>query len=304
MILKESYTLNNGVKIPKIGLGTWMIEDDVVATAVQEAIKLGYRHIDTAQGYGNERGVGEGICMSGVPREELFVTTKIEADYKTYQEAAESICVSLKKMDIEYIDMIIIHSPQPWDDFREENHYFTENLEVWRALEEAYDAGKIRAIGVSNFLEIDLENLLTNARIKPMVNQILCHVANTPFSLIEYCRAHDILVEAYSPIAHGEMMKNEQVVAMAKKYNVTVAQLGIRYCLELGALPLPKTANPSHMANNADVDFKISTEDMEILKNAEPIKNYGDSSLFPVYGGKRQEDGTLIPRDFETIKKD
>lgn len=299
MILKENFKLLNGVEIPKLGLGTWMIDDGEVAEVIREAVKIGYRHFDTAQGYDNERGVGEGIRTCGIPREELFVTTKIQAFHKTYEDAKKSIETSLEISGLDYFDLMIIHAPQPWTDFREGEHFFKENLEVWKALEEAYNEGKLRAIGVSNFEKVDLENIIENGTVKPMVNQVLAHVSNTPFDLIEYCRKEDILVEAYSPVAHGEMFKIEEIGKMAEKYNVSVAQLGIRYCLQLGLLPLPKTKTPVHLRNNADVDFEISDEDMEILKKTERIKNYGDSSIFPVFGGKLTKDGELIARELK-----
>lgn len=181
---------------------------------------------------------------------------------------------------------MIIHSPKPWMEFHEKDSYFEGNKQAWKALEEAYKAGKIRAIGVSNFQIADVENILKSCTIQPMVNQILTHISNTPKELIKYCQEKGILVEAYSPVAHGELMKNQEVLKMAEKYSVTVPQLSIRYCLELGLLPLPKTANPSHMKNNANLDFTISNEDMEFLKNMEQIKDYGQVSIFPVYGGK------------------
>jgi len=286
MILKENYTLSNGVEIPKLGLGTWFISDADSIQAVKDAVNLGYRHIDTAQAYMNERGVGEGIRTSGVKREELFVTTKLAAEVKSYDEAVASIDGSLKRLGLDYIDLMIIHSPKPWMEFHEENAHADGNREAWKALEEAYKAGKLKAIGVSNFQKADIENILETCTVKPMVNQILAHISNTPKELIKYCEANDILVEAYSPVAHGELMKNEAVTSIAKKYGVSVPQLSIRYCLELGLLPLPKTANPAHMKNNADVDFEISTADMETLKNLEQIKDYGTASMFPVYGGK------------------
>ncbi|MGH0052341.1 MAG: aldo/keto reductase, partial [Sphaerochaetaceae bacterium] len=273
-------------EIPKLGLGTWFISDDDAAQAVKDAVKLGYRHFDTAQAYMNERGVGEGIRTCGIPRKELFVTTKLAAEVKSYDEAVASIETSLKTLGLEYIDMMIIHSPRPWVDFHSEKPFFEGNREAWKALEEAYKAGKLRAIGVSNFQKEDLDNILENCTVPPMVNQILAHISNTPQELIEYCQTKHILVEAYSPVAHGELMKNEAVTTIAKKYGVSVPQLSIRYCLELGMLPLPKTANPAHMETNAKVDFSISESDMEILKSLEHIKDYGNASMFPVYGGK------------------
>lgn len=286
MILQESYRLANGVQIPKLGLGTWFIEDDEAAQAVRDAVAAGYRLIDTAQAYGNERGVGEGVRTCGLPREQLFVTSKVAAEAKSYEAAAQSIDETLPKMGLEYLDMMIIHSPQPWAEFRVENRYFAENKEVWRALEDAYEAGKLRAIGVSNFLQDDLENLLDGCRIKPMVNQILLHITNTDKALLEYCRAQGILVEAYSPIAHGEALKNPAITRMAEKYGVTPAQLCIRYVLQLGTVALPKTANPAHMRDNSAVDFQISPEDMQTLEVMEKIESYGEFDVFPVFSGK------------------
>lgn len=286
MVFNEMYTLTNGVTIPKLGLGTWFIADDKAAQAVCDAVKLGYRHFDTAQAYGNERGVGEGIRNCGISREELFVTTKLAAEAKTYQQAVLAIDGSLKTMGLDYIDMMLIHSPQPWNEFREENRYEEGNREAWRALEEAYKAGKLRAIGVSNFEKQDIDSLLSGNSVAPMANQLLAHVSNTPFELIAYSQSKGMLVEAYSPVAHGEMLKNAAVQEIAARYGVSIPQLCIRYTLQLGLLPLPKTSNPEHMRVNAEVDFVISDTDMEKLKNMEQIKDYGEYSGFPVFGGK------------------
>ena len=283
----EKITLNNGVKIPQLGLGTWFIDDDKAADAVKAAVELGYRHIDTAQAYGNERGVGEGIRTCGVPREELFVVSKVAAEHKTYEEAKAGIDETLKKMGLDYLDMMIIHSPQPWVEVNQsENRYVEGNRAAWRALEEAYSEGKLKAIGVSNFQIGDLESLMETAEIKPMVNQVLCHISNTPVELIDFCQKNDIAIEAYSPIAHGEILSQPEIKAIADKYGVSVPQFCIRYTLQLGAISLPKTANPEHMESNAKVDFTISAEDMEVLKNFKKIENYGAASSFPVYGGK------------------
>lgn len=238
---QNTLTLNNGVKIPQLGLGTWFIDDDKAAEAVKVAVELGYRHIDTAQAYGNERGVGEGVRTCGVPREELFVVSKVAAEHKTYEEAMAGINKTLEIMGLDYLDMMIIHSPQPWVEVNQsENRYVEGNRAAWKALEDAYKAGKLKAIGVSNFQIGDLESLMETAEIKPM----------------------------------------------ADKYGVSVPQLCIRFTLQLGAIALPKTANPAHMKTNAEVDFEISAEDMEVLKHFKKIENYGDSSAFPVYGGK------------------
>lgn len=285
-ILNEKYTLNDGIQIPKLGFGTWLIDNAKVATAVEQAAKLGYRHFDTAQAYGNEEGVGAGIKAMGLKRDELFITTKVQAEIKDYKAAKKSIDESLQKLGIDYLDLLLIHAPEPWAEFHGENHYFKGNLEVWKAMEEAVQAGKVRSIGVSNFKQADLTNILENCSIKPTVNQLLTHIGNTSFELLKQAQANEILVEAYSPVAHGEMLQNKQIKQMADKYQVSIPQLAIRYCLELGTLPLPKSENPEHIANNADVDFKISATDLQVLKKFPQFKNYGNSSDFPVFSGK------------------
>ena len=283
----NTLTLANGVEIPQLGLGTWFIDDGDVADAVKAAVKLGYRHFDTAQAYGNERGVGEGIRTCGIQRDKLFVVSKVAAEHKTYEEAKRGIDETLSKMGLDYLDMMIIHSPQPWVEVNQsEDRYVEGNRAAWRALEEAYKAGKLRAIGVSNFQIEDLKSLMEVCEVKPMVNQILLHISNTPLELLEYCQKNGIAVEAYSPIAHGEILHEPEIEAMAVKYNVSVPQLCIRYTLQLGTISLPKTANPAHMESNAQVDFEISTEDMELLKHFKHIESYGKSGGFPVYGGK------------------
>ena len=286
-MFNQTIKLSNEVVVPQLALGTWLIDDSSVADAVKSAIELGYRHIDTAQAYGNERGVGEGIRNSGIARDQVFVTTKVAAEHKDYQSAAAGIDESLEKMGLDYIDMMIIHSPQPWNEVNQsDNRYIEGNREAWRALTDAYKAGKIRAIGVSNFLKEDIDNLWEAAEVKPMVNQVLCHISNSPLELIDYCQSKGIVMEAYSPVAHGEALKNEKIKVIAEKYGVTVPQLCIRYDIQLGMIVLPKTANPEHMKSNADVEFEISSEDMEILKNIERIKDYGAHGFFPVFGGK------------------
>jgi diketogulonate reductase-like aldo/keto reductase len=287
MVLEETYTLSNGVEIPKLGLGTWLISDGDVVPAVKDAVAIGYRHIDTAQAYDNENGVAEAIRTSGVRRDEIFLTTKLAAEIKSYDEAVKAIDGSLEKMGLDHLDLMIIHSPQPWGEFGGVDRYFEGNREAWTALEEAYAAGKLRAIGVSNFEREDLDNILGACAVKPMVNQVLAHISNTPHELIRYTQEQGILIEAYSPIAHGELLKNEQLRGIAERYGVTVPQLSIRYVIQLGLVALPKTANAEHMKRNADVDFEISAEDMETLKNVNGIADYGEHSAFPVFGGTR-----------------
>lgn len=286
MVLEEKFTLSNGVEIPKLGLGTWFINNKDAVQAVKDAVSIGYRHIDTAQAYGNESGVGEGIRACGANRADLFVTTKLAAEVKSYKEAVASIEKSLETLGLDYIDLMIIHSPKPWAKFLESEPFFEGNREAWRALEEAYTAGKLHSIGLSNFQTADIDNIINSCSVAPMANQILAHISNTPKELIEYCHAKGILVEAYSPIGHGELLNNEDIKAIAEKYKVSVPQLGIRYCLQLDLIPLPKTANPQHMKTNAELNFVIAEEDMAFLKNMQPIKDYGEHSKFPVFGKK------------------
>lgn len=288
--MNEFFELSNGLKIPKVGLGTWLIDNDKVEEVVECALEAGYRHIDTAQAYGNEEGVGKAIRKSNIARQDLFITSKIAAEAKAYQEAYDSINETLNKMGLDYLDLMIIHSPQPWQEFRDDNRYFKENKKVWKALETAYQEGKVKAIGVSNFLKDDLENILNSCQIKPMVNQILTHISNTKTELIKFCKENDILVEAYSPIAHGAILKNENIIAMANKYNVSVARLCIRYIIQLGLVALPKASSKEHLIDNLKVDFEISEEDMEVLKAIKTIEDYGQDDFFPVFSAKDQKD--------------
>ena len=284
MILNDTYTLSNSVQIPKLGLGTWFIDDDKAAQAVRDAVDLGYRYIDTAQAYGNERGVGEGVRTGSVPRDEIFVSTKLAAEIKDYDGAVAAIDESLATMGLDVIDLMLIHSPQPWNDFRG-GDYAEGNREAWRALEDAYTAGKLRSIGISNFEQSDIENILEGSSIAPQVNQLLVHVGNTPTELLAFCQSQGILVEAYSPIGHGAILKNPDLQEMAERYGVSVPQLSLRYTIQLGTVPLPKTSNPEHMRSNADLDFTISDDDMDLLRGLH-IRDYGDDSAFPVFSGK------------------
>lgn len=282
-MFNKNLVLNNGKEIPQLGLGTWFIDDSKVADVIVSAIKLGYRHIDTAEAYGNERGVGIGIKKSGIKREKIFLQTKLAAEIKTYDEAKIAIEESLAKLDVDYIDLMIIHSPQPWSNFRDGNHYKDGNLNAWKALTEYYKLGKIKAIGVSNFEKEDIENIINNSDVKPMVNQILCHVSNTDFDLIKYCKDNNIVVEAYSPIGHGELLNNPQLKLIANKYHVTVSQLCIRYTIQLGLVSLPKASSLNHLKENIDVDFTISEDDMDILCKIDKIHSYGEFDIFPCY---------------------
>ena len=283
----KNFVLSNGVKAPALAYGTWLIKNEDAVNCVKLAIKHGYTHIDTAQAYGNEEGVGRGIRESGVNRKDIFVTTKVMAEYKTYKKAKKSIDDSLKRLGLDYIDLILIHCPQPWALFRGKKSFDKENIEVWKALEEAYKEGKVRSIGVSNFNIDELNNIINNCEIKPMVNQILIHIANTPIDVIKFCQENDIVVEAYSPIAHGAALKNEAIIKMAEKYKVSVAQLCIQYTLQLDTISIPKASSEDHIKSNIDLNFEISEEDMVELIKLNEI-DYGKDSLWPVYRKKNQ----------------
>lgn len=289
MIFDKVLNLSNGVEIPQLAFGTWKIPDNEASAVVENALAIGYRHIDTAQAYHNEAGVGEGIRKSGVKREQIFVNSKVEAEIKDYANAKKSIDETLLRMKLDYLDMMIIHNPQPWIEVNQsDDRHFEGNLEAWRALEEAMKAGKLRAIGVSSFQPEDLNNLIANSDVKPMVNQILCHIGATPKPLIDFCQQNGIVVESFSPVAHGEALNNEVIKKMAAKYQVSVAQLCIRYDWQLNTVVLPKSTNPVHMKENSELNFVINDEDMKTLEAVKTF-DYGSSSHFPVFGGKREK---------------
>jgi len=264
-ILNEYYTMHNGVKIPKIGFGTWQIKDGEDAYhSVLNALKNGYRHIDTAQGYGNEESVGKAISDSKIPREEIFVTSKLESHIKTYDETLKVFDETLKKLGFDYLDLFLIHAPWPWSEMGK--NCDEGNVEAFKAMEKLYKEGKIRAIGVSNFSIADLQNILNNVETVPHANQIGYFIGLDNDELHAFCDQHNILVEAYSPLAIGYALSNDTIQAMAKKYSVTPAQICIRYLLERNTLPLPKSTHEHRIIENAQVDFSISEEDMETLK--------------------------------------
>lgn len=263
-VLDDQYTLSNGVQIPKIGFGTWQIPDGADAyDAVAFALRQGYRHIDTARAYGNEASVGRAVRDSGIARGEIFVTSKLPAEIKTYDGALASFEETMAALDLGPLDLYLIHAPWPWDEKGAD--YRAGNKEVWRAMEEFYRSGRIRAIGVSNFSVADLTSLMEDATTAPLANQIRFFIGNTQEDVTQFCGRHGILVEAYSPLATGKILGNETVEAIARKYGVGVPQLCIRYTLERGTLPLPKSTHPAYIAQNADVEFAIAPADLAAL---------------------------------------
>ena len=263
----EKIKLYNGVLIPKIGLGTWLIDNNKVGEVVKMALGLGYIHIDTAQAYDNEEGIGQALSELNVDRKDIFITSKVRAEIKNYQDAKKSIDESLKKLKCDYIDLMLIHCPQPWDEYGQPYRYEKENLEVWKALEEAYLDNKIKAIGVSNFNIDDLNNIINNSKIIPMVNQCASYPGNTPFEIIDFCKKNNIVFEAYSPSAHGRAKDNVKVQKLSEKYHKSFAQICLKYGLSLDVVILPKASSFDHLKENLDLDFEMEEEDLEFLKH-------------------------------------
>lgn len=267
-ILDNALLLHDELYIPLVGLGTWQMSQEEAERTVAYALINGYKHIDTARTYGNEEGVGKGIKASGVKREDFFLTSKVSGFSKSYDEAKKDIEDSLEALDTSYLDLMIIHAPRPWDEMRVEtidNYYYEENKEVWRALEEAYEAGKIKAIGVSNFEIDDLKNLFETARIKPMLNQIKYHIGHRDEELVQFCQENNMVVEAYSPIGTGKLLNNPDIKKIADKYDKSTAQISIRYAYQKGLVVLPKSVHEEYISDNADIDFEISVPDMDYL---------------------------------------
>ena len=262
--MTDHFTLANDVQIPTIGLGPWQIPDgDAAYDAVAAALVAGYRHIDTARAYGNEASVGRAIADSGIPRTEIFLTTKLPAEVKSYDGAVASFEETVAALGMDHVDLYLIHAPWPWSAIGTDHR--AGNAAVWRAMEEIHDAGRARAIGVSNFTVADLDALIGVSRLTPQVNQIKFHIGRTQPETTAYCQANGILVEAYSPLATGAILGNAEVLAVAERYGKSVAQLCLRYVLAKGALPLPKTTTPSRMRENLDLDFEISAGDLAHL---------------------------------------
>lgn len=262
--LQDTYTLANAVQIPCIGFGTWQTPNGETAiNSVKAALKAGYRHIDTAACYGNEASVGQAIKKSGVPREEIFVTSKVWNTERGYEKTLAAFETTMAKLDLDYVDLYLIHWPAAANQFE---NWKEINAQTWRALEELYIEGKVKAIGVSNFLPHHLEALLEGVKVVPMVNQIEYHPGFMQAESVDFCRAHNILVEAWSPLGTGNVLNNKTLIMMAQKYSKTVAQICIRWVLQHGLLPLPKSITESRVIENTEVfDFEIKDEDMAII---------------------------------------
>lgn len=269
--LNDTYTLSNGVKIPHVGFGTWQTPNgDVAISSVLEALNVGYRHIDTAAIYGNEESVGQAIKMSGIPREDLFITSKLWNTDQGYENTLRAFDKTMKDLNLDYLDLYLIHWPVAKD---HKDHWQESVSETWRAFEKLYKDGKIKAIGVSNFMPHHLKVLIDKAEIIPMVNQVELHPSHNQEETVKYCRNNNILVEAWGPLSTGRIFRVKEMQDIADKYNKTIAQVTLRWHIQNGILPLPKSVTPCRIKENSDIfDFELSLDDMEkinILKGCE-----------------------------------
>ncbi|AXQ79287.1 aldo/keto reductase [Streptococcus chenjunshii] len=264
--MKEYYQLNNGVTIPAIGFGTFKAADGEEAyQATLAALKAGYRHIDTAAVYGNEESVGRAIKDSGLPREDIFVTTKLWNDAHSYEGAKAALAASLERLQLDYVDLYLIHWPNPK---AIRDRWQEGNAQAWRYMEEALEIGLVRSIGVSNFLVHHLEALSQTAKISPAVNQIRLAPGCYQEEVVDYCRQHQIVIEAWGPLGQGDIFQNETMKALAAKYGKTVAQVALAWSLYEGFLPLPKSVHEERIIANLDfADIKLSEEDAETIKH-------------------------------------
>ncbi|WP_380156370.1 aldo/keto reductase [Kineococcus sp. R86509] len=262
--LTDTFTLSNGVEIPQVGFGTWQIPDgDAAYDATATALTTGYRHVDSARAYGNEASVARAVRDSGLAREEVFVTTKLPAEIKDHDEALASFEASLADLQLDHVDLYLVHAPWPWSEMGKDCR--EGNIAVWTALEEIHASGRARSIGVSNFSVADLESLTAATSVLPHVNQIRWFIGNTQDETTAWCKERGILVEGYSPLATGGLVDDEAIAAVAANYGRTVAQVCLKYLLQKDVLPLPKSTTPSRIAENADLDFEISAADLTVL---------------------------------------
>jgi diketogulonate reductase-like aldo/keto reductase len=262
--LTDTYTLANDVKIPMVGFGTWQTPDgDVAYQSVLDALAAGYRHIDTAAAYGNEESVGRALKDSGLDRGDIFVTSKLWNADHGYEETKAALAATLKRLDTDYLDLYLIHWPNP-KAFRDE--WAERNAGSWRAMEEAYEAGKVRAIGVSNFQLHHIEELMKTAKVAPMVNQLFVNPSDLEEEIVSYNNAHNILTEAYSPLGTGKMFEVPALKEIADKNGKSVAQVALRWSLQHGFLPLPKSTHKAYIEQNGQLfDFVLSDDDMATL---------------------------------------
>ena len=271
--LTDCYELQNGVKIPCIGFGTFKTPNgEIAVTAVKEAIASGYRHIDTAAGYGNEESVGIAVKQSGIARKEIFITSKLQNNDHGYENTLAGFEQTMKNLDMDYIDLYLIHWPNP---IKYRDNWQAATAETWRAFEELYAAGRIRSIGISNFHPRHIDELMKTAQIAPMVNQIRLCPGDTQDEVTAYCKANNILVEAYSPLGTGLIFEVPEMQTLAQKYGKNIAQICIRWSMQMGFLPLPKSVTESRIKENTQVfDFELSPQDVQVIANLKGCCGY------------------------------
>ncbi len=260
----EYKVLSNGVKIPQLGYGVYQVTKDECERCVLDALKVGYRHIDTAQSYFNEEEVGNAITKSGIPREELFITTKVWIEHYGYEQTKKSVMESLKKLQTDYIDLMLLHQP------------FSDYYGAWRALEDLYTQGKLKAIGISNFYPDRMIDICSFSRIKPMVNQIETHPFNQQIEAQKWLEKYGVQIEAWAPLAEcrDNLLENPTLNEIAEKYNKTVAQVILRWELQRGIVIIPKSTHIERMEENFNIfDFELSSEDMEAIKAIDKNKS-------------------------------
>ncbi|MBO1514140.1 aldo/keto reductase [Metabacillus bambusae] len=264
--LKDFTVLHNGVKMPWFGLGVWKVEEgQEVRTAVKAAINAGYRSIDTAAGYGNEEGVGMAIKESGIPREELFITTKVKNSDQGYESTLKAFETSIKKLDLAYLDLYLVHWPVKG-----------KYKETWKAIEKLYQDGRIRAIGVSNFQIHHLEDIMLDAEIKPMVNQVEYHPRLSQLELRDYCKRHEIQLEAWSPLMQGELINHPLLKEIGDRYNKTAAQVILRWDLQNEVVTIPKSVKEHRIIENANIfDFELTHDDLEKINSLNEDRRIG-----------------------------
>lgn len=298
------FTLFNGIKIPAIGFGTARILNGEDAyRSVLFAMKIGYRLIDTAHAYGNEKSIGQAVRGCGIERSEIFVTSKLPAEIKTYRGTTNSFDRTLRNLDLDYLDLYLIHAPRPW--LNNKKDFTKENILVWKAMEEIYNSKRCRAIGVSNFDVSDLSSIINNCSVVPMVNQIKFYIGHAQEDITHFCQSKNILVEGYSPLATGALLENDNIKTVAQKYNKTISQICIRYILQKGVLPLPKSKHPEYILKNLDMDFEISDEDMKFLdalQNTIRIIPSDNNYVNLINGFKRTFMTLLGPENYISLK--
>lgn len=269
MINRHEYVLSNGVRIPSVGFGTWQIQNGAEAyDATRHALKVGYRHVDTAAAYGNEESVGRALRDAGLSRDEVFVTSKLKAELKGYRTARDEYEQTIRRLGVDKLDLYLIHAPKPWSVNSSGLEYTEQNIETWKAFVDLYKEGRVRSIGVSNFRPEHLRPIIDATGFAPHANQIFLCPGDPQKATVDFSRPYGILTEAYSPLATGRIFKVESLHRIAAKYGVTIAQLAIRWSLQKGFLPLPKSVTPERIANNLDVyGFDISAFDLAEMED-------------------------------------